>query len=291
MKNQEFNYEEVFMGVRRKKPKTYKLSFYQDYRIRSLVKSIKLETGKLLDIGCGGGTIAESLPYYYPKVAIYGCDVSNTAIKFAKQLGSGKVKYSLIKNKTFPYRSDFFDVCICFDVLEHVPDVDFFLKEVKRVLKKNGAFFLIVPCEGQPFTYTWFFQKIKYGQKLTYNYYGHIHPEFTHNSVLALLKNHGFRLGEISYSEHFFYQIIHLLIYFLPKGLLGLFLGEKGTKEYSDSGLIASPKNESNPLMIIRKFLFTFFELVKYPMNWETILLRNIPTTAWKLHVVGQARN
>ncbi len=147
MTAQVFDYEDVFMGVREKKPKSYLRTFTQDYRLRSLIESVALEKGRLLDIGCGGGMIAESLPYYYPEGAIYGCDVSKTAIVYAKKLGSGKVKYARIKDKRFPYKDNFFDVCICLDVLEHVPDVDYFLKEVKRVLKKNGKFF---PCIRSP---------------------------------------------------------------------------------------------------------------------------------------------
>lgn len=53
MKKREFNYDEEFMGIRTTKPKTYRLSFEEDYRLRSLVKTITPK-GKLLDAGCGG---------------------------------------------------------------------------------------------------------------------------------------------------------------------------------------------------------------------------------------------
>ncbi len=53
MKKPEFNYDEEFMGVRETKPKTYRLSFKEDYRLRSLVKTITLNKGRLLDAGCG----------------------------------------------------------------------------------------------------------------------------------------------------------------------------------------------------------------------------------------------
>src|SRR3989344_4360689 len=167
-----FNYEETFMGVWEKKPESFLVRFKDDYRLRSLIKTISSGKMRLLDIGSGGGTLTESLPYYFPKAKIYGCDISTSAISYAKKLGSGKVSYGIIKNKKFPYRNSFFDVCICFDVLEHVSDVDFFLREVRRVLKKNGNFFLIVPCEGERFTYTWFFRKLNIGKNLTYRYFG-----------------------------------------------------------------------------------------------------------------------
>lgn len=287
MKAQAFDYEDVFMGVREEKPTTYLRTFAQDYRLRSLTASVALGKGKLLDIGCGGGMISESLPYYYSKGTIYGCDVSKTAIAYAKKLGSGKVKYARIRNKRFPYKDNFFDVCICLDVLEHVPDIDFFLKEVKRVLKKDGTFFLIVPCEGQPLTYTWFFQKIHVGQNLTRRYFGHIHPEFTHKSVMRILEQRGFIIQKLAYSEHVFYQIMHLLLFTAPKVMLEIFLGNK-SEEYTNASLIRSPKNKNDFFMIVRSAWFKlFYFMMMYPMYWETILLERLPYTAWKLHVLS----
>lgn len=290
MTDQIFDYEDVFMGVREEKPKTYLRTFAEDYRLRSLTRSVALEKGKILDIGCGGGLLAESLPYYYPKAEIYGCDVSRTAIAYAKKLGSGKVKYAVINNKRFPYKNNFFDVCICLDVLEHVPDVNYFLKEIKRVLKKNGKLFLIVPCEGQPFTYTWFFKKIRPGQNLTFRQFGHIHPEFTHNSVMRTLEQRGFIIQKLAYSEHSFYQIMHLLLFTAPKVILEIFLGKK-SDEYTNSSLIRSPKSKSDFLMIVRGVWFKlFYFMMMYPMYWETILLERFSVTAWKLHVLSSIR-
>src|SRR4030066_2029483 len=113
-----FDYEDFFMGVLESKNYSKKRTFTQDYRLKKLTEFLKLEKGNLLDIGCGGGIITESLPYYYPKVSIYGCDISLKAIKFSKKLGSGKVNYSLIKNKRLPYPDNYFDACIALDVIE-----------------------------------------------------------------------------------------------------------------------------------------------------------------------------
>ena len=287
MENKSFDYEDVFMGVREEKPKTYFRSFREDHRLRSLVRTIKLDKGKLLDIGCGGGMLTESLPYYFPKANIYGCDISNTAITYAKRLGSGKVSYSTIKNKKFPYKDNSFDVCICFDVLEHVPDANFFLQEIKRVLKKEGKVFLIVPCEGERFTYTWFFQKIHLGEHMTRGYLGHIHPEFTHKIVVNLLEKHKFIIKEKGYSEHLLYQFLQFLFLFLPKILLEIFLGKKKADEYTNSSLVKSPKSKKDSLLIIRNLWYKVWDfMMHYPMNWETILLRKIPVSAWKLHIL-----
>ena len=103
MKAHAFDYEDVFMGVREEKPKTYLRTFAEDYRLRSLTRSVVLGNGKILDIGCGGGLIAESLPYYYPSAEIYGCDVSKTAIPMLKNL-EGKVKYAIVNKIGSPIK-------------------------------------------------------------------------------------------------------------------------------------------------------------------------------------------
>lgn len=277
-----FDYEDVFMGVLR--------TFKSDYRLKRLTEAVLLKKGKMLDIGCAGGIFTESLVKYYPHVQVYGCDVSKTAIYYAKKLGSEKVKYNVIKGKRLPYKSNFFDVCVCLDVMEHVPDVDFFLKEVKRILKKNGQFFLLVPCEGQAFTFTWLFQKIKMGNKMTYQNWGHIHPEFTHKNVTQLLTDKGFSIKRTTYSEHIFWQIVSLLVYFWPKEILAFFLGKKA-QEYSDSGVIRAKdkgKEKKNIIMLARKIFLGFNTILRELTYWETDIFKKTPLTAWKIHLLTQ---
>lgn len=285
-----FNYEEVFMGVMEGKPKTYKISLKEDYRLKRLTESLKLRKGRFLDIGCGGGVLTESLYYYFPKVKFYGCDVSKQAINYARKFGSGRVIYETIKKNKLPYKNNFFDVCICLDVMEHILDVDLFLKEVKRVLKKDGKFFLIVPCEGEPFTFTWLFQKIGYGNKLTFKNWGHIHPEFTHHSIEKLLKKHKFITIKKSYSEHLIYQLTNLILYFIPKELMTLFLG-KNASSYTDRGIIKAKtkkKVSKNPIMLFRSIWFLFSKFLRMITAWELEFFKSFSLTAWKLHVLAK---
>lgn len=287
--SQEFNYEQNFMGVMEGRSTTYLRTFKDDYRLKRLTEMLKVKRGRILDIGCGGGITTESLQYYYPLMQYFGCDVSKKAIDYAKKFGSGKVKYDIIKNKKLPYKDDFFDACICLDVMEHIPDADFFLKEVRRVLKKDGKFFLLVPCEGQPFTHTWISQKLKWGNKLTFKRYGHIHPEFTHKSVENLLKKHGFRIKDKTYSEHFIFQILSLILYFFPLEIMDMILG-KNAKKYSDSQVIESMfnKNKFDFLFIFRNMWLFTTRFLRYLTSWELDLMKNSPLTAWKLIVLVQ---
>jgi 2-polyprenyl-3-methyl-5-hydroxy-6-metoxy-1,4-benzoquinol methylase len=284
-----FDYEEVFMGVTEGKPKSYRRSFDDDYRIKRLVEAIKLKKGRILDIGCGGGVLTESLHYYFPKANLYGCDVSTSAIKYAKKFGSGRVKYGVIKNRKLPYKDNFLDACVCLDVMEHIPDVNFFLKEVKRILKKDGQFFLLVPCEGQPFTFTWFFQKIKIGSKLTYKNWGHIHPEFTHESVKKLLEKHGFTIQHRTYSEHILYQLSNLILYFIPLELMSIFLKGKAVN-YLDRGIVnakAKGKERKDVMMVVRNAWLGFSKVLRSVTVWELEVFKKMPFAAWKAHFLA----
>ncbi len=286
-----FNYEDIFMGVMEGKNGSYKRTFRDDYRLKRLIEAVKRGKHKMLDIGCGGGILTESLHYYYPRAKTYGCDVSREAIRYARKHGSGKVIYSIIRKNKLPYKDNFFDVCICLDVMEHIPDVNFLLKEVKRVLKKNGQFFLLVPCEGQPLTHTWFSQKLNIGSKMTFKRYGHIHPEFTHNYIKDLLNKHGFEIKKTNYSEHILYQIISLIVYFIPREIMDLVLGNK-VNLYTDAGVIrfSNSKERLSFIMLFRNFWFSLIKFLRFITAWELELFKHVPFTAWKLIVLSQVK-
>jgi 2-polyprenyl-3-methyl-5-hydroxy-6-metoxy-1,4-benzoquinol methylase len=284
-----FNYNDVFMGVRVGKQKNYKRTFKEEYRLKRMTEALHLNKGRILDIGCGGGILTESLHYYYPQAKLYGCDVSKTAITYAKKSGSGRVTYDVIKNKKLPYPDDYFDACVCLDVMEHIPDVDFFLKEVRRILKRNGKFFLLVPCEGQPLTFTWLFQKIKLGSNLTYKNWGHIHPEFTHRYVEKLLEEHGFKTKKKSYSEHFLYQMTNFIVYFLPKEIMELVLG-KNAEQYMDRGIVAKEVKKDNKkdfMMYVRNGWLGFSRVLWFIPGIELEMMKKSPFTAWKAHYLA----
>lgn len=287
-----FNYEESFMGVFNSKQDSYLRTFSDDYRLKRLTEVIESsQKGNMLDIGCGGGITTESLSYYFPKAKFFGCDVSKEAISYAKKFGSGKVTYSVIRGKKLPYKNNTFTVCVCLDVMEHVPDIDFFLEEVKRILKKNGKFFLLVPTEGQVFTHTWLWQKLHWGNSMTFRRYGHIHPEFTHSHIFKLLKKEGFKIRNVAYSEHFFYQVISVFSYFLPLELLDLFFGKKA-KEYSDSAVIRKGKRRKrfDVLLLLRNTWLLFIKFLRRITLWELELGKSTPFTAWKVIVLAEKK-
>jgi len=287
-----FDYEKAFMGVGYEHVSNAPKVYAMDYRVARLKECVAPFKGSLLDLGCGGGTNTEKLAKIYKRARVYGCDISQTAIAYAKKYGGGKVKYAVIKGKIFPYKSNTFDVVVCLDVLEHVPNVEAFLTQIRRVLKKNGKLYLVIPCEGQAFTYTKALQIFGLDRYFTRKYWGHIHPEFTHKNVISLVKNAKFSIKRISYSEHWLYQASNILFYFSPKILLSLLFGNDSSK-YSDQGVVMSYNKKNAPkgiLMSIRALWFWLSDVFGLLRDKELRMGKNISFGAWKVHILAEKR-
>ena len=98
---------------------------------------------KVLDVGCGGGLLAEEF------ARLLGCQVTGidpsepslaTARKHAQQSGLD-ITYQSGVGEHLPFADACFDVVVCCDVLEHVNDVAQVIQEISRVLIPGGIFF------------------------------------------------------------------------------------------------------------------------------------------------------
>src|SRR3989338_7234714 len=138
----DFDYEKTFMAVSVDNRLQSAQEIYNgDYRIRKLKEMTILKKGKILDIGCGGGVLTEALPYYFPKTAIYGCDISKTAILLARKRNKSKIHYDVIKKNKLPYVDNFFDLCTVFDVSSTFLIHNSFCPRLEEYLNQEDYFF------------------------------------------------------------------------------------------------------------------------------------------------------
>ncbi len=96
----------------------------------------------ILDIGCGGGLLSEPMSRMGANVT--GIDASGKNIKIAK-LHSKKNKLKINYLCSSPEKLNItkkFDVILNMEIVEHVEDIDFFLKSCSKLLKKNGIMFV-----------------------------------------------------------------------------------------------------------------------------------------------------
>lgn len=96
---------------------------------------------KILDFGCGTGGTTKFLTNFGQVTAV---DIHPQAISFCQKRG---INASLISpNKPLPFKDNSFDLVTALDVLYHKKvNSDFSLKEINRVLKKNGLFLITNP--------------------------------------------------------------------------------------------------------------------------------------------------
>ena len=93
----------------------------------------------LLDIGCGAGKTVKLIA---PKVKeAWGIDPSKTLIEFARKNAPKNTRFKVADGRRLPFEDGSFDVVIC----QRGPATDnqTFAKEMRRVLKENGAFVAI----------------------------------------------------------------------------------------------------------------------------------------------------
>ena len=125
-----------------------KLSVIDDIPQRESINSL----GKLLELGCGDGSISLSLAQRGFDVC--GIDISPTAISWAKEKAQAQGLEAEFRTGSvvdLPYADDCFDVVIDADCSHCIigEDRKLFFAEVSRVLKRGGIFVLMALC-GNP---------------------------------------------------------------------------------------------------------------------------------------------
>ena len=105
-------------------------------------KKKPLDGLKILDIGCGGGLLSEPMARLGARVT--GIDPVKRNIEIAKHhLKRSKlnIKYYNFSPEKFKSNNKY-DVILNMEIIEHVKNVDFFIKQSAKFLKKSGIMFI-----------------------------------------------------------------------------------------------------------------------------------------------------
>jgi len=122
-----------------------RIEYIKDNIIKTLKlnnKNKPLEKISILDIGCGGGLLSEPMCRMGAKVT--GIDASIQNINVAKihsKNNNLRIEYICASPEKLRTNKKF-DVILNMEIVEHVENIDYFLKSCANLLKKNGIMFV-----------------------------------------------------------------------------------------------------------------------------------------------------
>lgn len=162
-----------------------KISHYKT--IADIIQNlIKFEPTKILEIGCYDGSLLLELSKIYKKSSFYGYDISSSIEKLFKN----KCKFNF--TKSLDNLTQKFDLIICVNTFQYVPNSINLLKKLKKLISKNGRiFFLSIFLDKHPYS-------INYGDQYLY---------ITKNNFKNYLRMNGFNgkiiTNNISFPRNF----------------------------------------------------------------------------------------
>jgi len=195
-------------------PANYYFNRKREKLIKSFIrKVISLNSINFLDVGCGDGYYLKFIEQNYKHVFSIGVDISSSQLKHAKR--KIKVKSNLIvaSATNLPFKDSSFEVVLCSEVVEHIPDVTSTLKELARVCKSK--LIISTPTLTAPFIRFELNIAKKLGRP---GKWGKTHiREFKQNEFLSLLINNNLRPILIKATPFIYFPLIFKLL-----SLLGL---------------------------------------------------------------------
>jgi len=106
----------------------------------------KFHPKTVLDVGCAYGELVKALVDM--GIEAYGVDGSEYAINNSDSSIRSKLFKVNLNSDKFPFNDKTFDVVGSFYSVEHIHDINFFAKELQRILKDDGIGWFLTPNEG-----------------------------------------------------------------------------------------------------------------------------------------------
>ena len=152
-----------------------------------VVSLVSVTDGIVLDLGCGSGA---HFPYYKQGQKVIAVDFDSVMLERASS--NTKDSIQLVQadiTKGLPLEDNSIDFCIASGVLEHLPDMQDTVSELKRVLKPKGSLVVMQVSEGLAYKIGRKFTTARNLKRQGIDYYKYIATEhiYTTGEVLNLL--------------------------------------------------------------------------------------------------------
>src|SRR3989304_8013766 len=199
----------------------------------SFVSDFDIKNKNILDIGCGFGWFELRLLNRSPK-EINATEITNKDLyAIRKYVKDKRVKTTIASGDKLPFSASIFNTVTSWDVIEHIPKhyENKMFKEINRVLKPNGVFYLSTPYDN-------FIAKLL---DPAWWLIGHRH--YSCKKLIEYGKNNGFAIKNIQIRGGHWEAIYILNMYiakwiFRRKPLFNTFFHNKIESEYQNSGFI-----------------------------------------------------
>lgn len=188
--------------------KFWNLAFYRYPFYRFIIEKHFLQLKKesrhlMLDAGCGANIC--SLSKVLENVTVIGLDISKENIhsshKAAKRRNYKNFHFIIGSLSNIPIRSNTFDICVCIDVLEHLPNKNNSIAEISRVCQSKAKF---VGSTSNLLNPILMFDSVApkilvkpITEKFAPGHYER-HKRLTLKNLIQLLENHNFYIKDVS---------------------------------------------------------------------------------------------
>ncbi|MFA6981752.1 MAG: class I SAM-dependent methyltransferase [Patescibacteria group bacterium] len=108
---------------------------------RRILELVDFEDKRVLDIGCGLGTLLKLIPSSVKNKS--GIESNAFAVESCKKDGLNVIEHNDLEK--LPFRQESFDVVIMNEVIEHLRNPEKVVKEVQRIIRSGGVLVLTTP--------------------------------------------------------------------------------------------------------------------------------------------------
>jgi len=157
----------------------------------------------VLDIGSYDGEISYRLKKIFPNLKITVADIDKSGLKLARGKGLNTLYASALE---LPIQDNQVNVVLCLDLIEHIKEDSRLVKEISRVLKKDGKVILTTPMQdGVSFPFL-SKQKIETINKS----WGHVRKGYSLKEIEELFKTNNLMIIKTSKYFNFLTRFAYL---------------------------------------------------------------------------------
>jgi SAM-dependent methyltransferase len=122
-------------------------SFYVNTTIRETLNRLEINPGeRILDLGCGTGSLIQHLLPMTPEIQVFGIDSCPEMLEIAKQKLPKFVDLKVGSADKLSFPNNYFDVVVSTSAFHFFRDPSQSLQEAKRILKPNGRLVITDWC-------------------------------------------------------------------------------------------------------------------------------------------------